>query len=858
MGLRKSQEDNTTSQIVQRLSDRSGLEEYRITIPLHSNITQIAHAIQDAIHHVAQRWGLSRTLTQDEWGQLSDRMHYILNELIANIHIHGHRGEGGKDTIVRFQKGPHALIVTVEAHTPGRFSYLEHEPRDVADSDKHPIRTIPELAEVQPEDIWTYVEQLSNRPHALSASGHIGMWTLAGYWRDGYFEMVEEFPPQTDMQRDLPQNRYILTFHLRDPLKEAARILREQGIPQPYPNDLEQVQAFLTILRTKPEWANPIPDTLLSVIGYRTGPFARKELSAAMARIYLKQEWIPALERVVDGVATQLSEKMKEKVERNDLGFEELKQLLWGLFFAKDQEGAFLIGEDDEADLYRWAYREIPQLLIPKLAADWVDRTELKAALSHPLKPFTQQDNRNALSLIHKAIATGNLKDANALIQHAHIDKILYDESSRALRKQIAEDTIPKWIRWLLALNVLDYSRPAILNEITQRGLEGYLADKLNTPFLEALGGDRFIFRFIDEVLRPGVILIHLPDNNGQLVGSLKFAELLLTLNPTLTIDMVLKADPAVMNDASLWDAEYLLIPKPEEPDLFGWLRQYRASGRFHLLAGAPMHGTPLNRLSSNVHRAFHEADMVFAEGEANTWNLNGLRKPIYLGLRLKWPEGVKYVFGLDLPKEVAETHPPAFIRIDGQKGPYYSNPFDIPLQVPKRTIRETVEREMEHAAGLEAFQRFDPEEFQRIHPDWSDWIPQGTTELVVIPEGTLITFYRPGPLADDVEALIQTQASDPELAKRFTLVASDLPKEDIQAIQGLAVLVWDPDEEPHSLSQHIPVFPHKPHTPWRHPLRDLILGALAGRLNARPVKVLSIQTFEQKGRGFLILALQT
>jgi hypothetical protein len=129
---------------------------------------------------------------------------------------------------------------------------------------------------------------------------------------------------------------------------------------------------------------------------------------------------------------------------------------------------------------------------------------------------------------------------------------------------------------------------------------------------------------------------------------------------------------------------------------------------------------------------------------------------------------------------------------------------------------------------------------------------------LVVIPEGTLITFYRPGPLAEDVEALIQTQASDPELAKRFALVASDLPKEDIQAIQGLAVLVWDPDEEPHPLSRHIPVFHHKPHTPWRHSLRDLILGALAGRLNARSVKILSIHTFEQKGHGFLILALQT
>ncbi len=432
------------------------------------------------------------------------------------------------------------------------------------------------------------------------------------------------------------------------------------------------VRAFLDSLRAPARPAALLPEGLLSEAPYRSGAFSRGELSGDLAREYLEEEGAPTLEKVLQGVAEQVSTP-KRTVTPDHLGFQPIRELIRHLFYARGADGRLLMEADQETEFYRWIYRDIPHRLAPKLADRRINRKMLMRALENPFRPANNLANDEAALAIRKLLSdpAGGFRDDPASL------------------RQDPPWRLGRWIKLTLALNLIDYSRPAILQEMTEEGgLVPYVLKRIDTPFLEPLGGERHLAEFIRRILEPGIVLVHLPDNNGELAGSLKLAEALLSANPTLKIRMVLKADNGVMNDASLKDARRLL---DREPALYARIRQYMAEGRFLPVAGALNHGTPLNLLPEEAVQALREADLVLSEGEANTWALNRLKKPIYLGLRLKWPRGVRQVFGLDLTEQQARERPPAFLRIDGARGPYYRNPLDAPGAGRRRTILQTL-----------------------------------------------------------------------------------------------------------------------------------------------------------------------
>ncbi len=478
-----------------------------------------------------------------------------------------------------------------------------------------------------------------------------------------------------------------------NPTARAAGVIRQHHVvPDAAAGaaDVAVVEAFVNRLRQPP---NPTADQLpsLSVATYHPGVFSREELQQAGHAVeasYPGEEWLPALRNVISAIAEQVGVKSDEL---SRLGLPVLEQFLTDLYWAQDADGRLLMGPDEESIFYRWAYREIPEWLVPALADPAIDRDALHRALTNPFQLTNDRGNDAMVAAIAKLLVRQP--------SNKHPGEFVDDPG----RLRADPKLLTPWIRLLLASNLVDYSRQAIFEDVKREGdLAQYVVNRIGTPFLEGLGGDRYLRQFLEQMMQPGMKLIQFPDNNAQLAASLKLAEVLLSANPTLTITMVLKADNGVMNDASVEDAERLLARRAARPDVYQWLRNYRGAGRLTILRGAATHGSPLTLLPAEVVAALQGADVVFAEGEANAWTFNGLAKELYLGLRLKWPDGVRRVFGVS-PEELSgadqlRLRPPAFVRIDGRLGPYYDNIFGFHGR-PARTIAQTLR---EQAAGLE------------------------------------------------------------------------------------------------------------------------------------------------------------
>lgn len=580
------------------------------------------------------------------------------------------------------------------------------------------------------------------------------------------------------------------------------------------------VRAFLSWVRPPPEAS--VPERLLSVGTYRSGPFSRGELSEEAAREYLQEEWLAAIEKVLQGVAEQLG------TDPEALGLAQIQGFMSDLFYAGADDGMLLMAPDQEAELYSWAYRQIPRLLVPRLAPASIDRERLRSALENPFRLSND---------------AGNDAIAETLLNLLSDEASGFRDDPAALRAE-PKRHLTRWIRLVLALNLIDYSRPAILKEMDQEGGPApYVMNRTETPFLEALGAERFVGAFIDRALEPNAVGVHLPDNNGELAGSLKLAETLLTANPTLKLRMILKADNGAMNDASVADAERLLR---EKPALYRRLIAYRdEEERFAILPGAPMHGTPLHLLSPEAVTALEDADWILSEGEANAWNLNGLAKEIYLGLRLKWPPALRRIFGLDLPPRIAAERPPAFFRIDGSRGPYYRNPYGA----PQGGEHLTVARALAEQAGLEGVS---PERFAQMFPEMAQRLPAGTDQLLLLPAdaGTAVTLYRHETLAAELEERIAAQ--------KESLAGIEIRQEPLpptaESVRRPALFVLDA-----LLTVELP---YEPAPALRHwlgeplpALAKLVAVALSGRADIVSVRVLGV--LEREGRRHLVLAVQ-
>lgn len=435
--------------------------------------------------------------------------------------------------------------------------------------------------------------------------------------------------------------------------------------------DIRWVKAFLALMTAPPAKKTTLPP--LSVSDYNAGPFSRSEISEETLRDYVENEWIATLEKILRATAEQITRRQSAiPVTAEDLGLKQIRSLMRALTYAEDDAGQRLFPNLSESEIYRWSYRDLPRLLVPlispTLSRTYIPPQLLDEALANPLNFSNESGNRAAADAIRNLLEN---------------QPETFTDNPVKLRRNPGKNLLP-WLRLAIALNLIDYSQPALAREIEQAGgVMQYVLPRMGTPFSEALGGERFINSFIADILKPNQALVHIPDNNAEIAGSLKLAELLLSVNPTLNISMIVKVDNGVMNDASMEDARRLL----ERQSIYEKLRQYQANGRFRLIPGAKSHGTPLNRLTPEAVNAIQAADLVLSQGEANTWNLNGLAKPIYLGLRLKWLTGVEKIFGVNPDPE----RPPAFIKIDGTGGAYFQNPFGTLPNVPRVTIRQTV-----------------------------------------------------------------------------------------------------------------------------------------------------------------------
>ncbi|MBI1953628.1 MAG: GNAT family N-acetyltransferase [Candidatus Omnitrophica bacterium] len=478
---------------------------------------------------------------------------------------------------------------------------------------------------------------------------------------------------------------------------KAANIIRKNHLVEGLrggESDATVVSAFLNQIRRPPTDAIAISRPPLSEEPYRTGPLLRREMEkVSWGRSYDEKYWLPALELVLQAAARRL------KVAPKELGLVSMKHLMRHLFHARDLQGDLLMGEDSELDLFRWAYREIPRTVAPKLASGEIDSKKLHDALANPFKDSNDRGNDQVQQAIFE-------------LMREHPERFVDDP--KELKDKPLEELAPiveSWVRLALAANRVDYSRPVALKEIERvGGLIPFVRRGLDTPFLEALGRDNYLKEFVQQTLvgSPEVFLVYLADNNAELTASLKLAEVLLSANPNLEIAFVVKEDNGVMNDASHEDAWRMISHQRDGvPDIYEKLRGYFPD-RFRLLKGPGSQGLPLNALRADVAEALREADVILAEGEANTWTLNGLDKErIYLALRLKQETWTRLVWGIG--KEILSDdklkseQPPVFVRIDGAQGAYYQNPLKDPDgENPSWTILENLDPLKPAHAGLE------------------------------------------------------------------------------------------------------------------------------------------------------------
>jgi hypothetical protein len=572
---------------------------------------------------------------------------------------------------------------------------------------------------------------------------------------------------------------------------------------------------------------------VVSAAPYRRGPFSRNELLGENESNYLNEEWLTTIRRVLDGVARQLSTPA-QTVTPEDLGLSVIEELMAAVFYARrGSDNQLFMGEGEETGFYRWAYREIPRLFVPLIAPQrvTVDPDQLTAALENPFKLSNDE--------------------SNAAVRAA-IDQLLRDRPDEftddPARLQADPELLRPWLRLVLATNLLDYSRESILREIEQIGIIPYLLPRIFTPFLTELGGEAAIGDFIQRALEPNAVLMDFPDNNGQTAASAKLVEVLQSANPGLKVFMVAKADNGVMNDSSVADVNGILAPVA--PDVYTRLRQYQSEGRFTLLAGPRSHGMPLDDLPADVIAALQQTTVVLGEGEANTWSLRGLNKDLFLALRLKWPDGVRLVFGLDLQDDIAAQRPPAFIRIPAGAA-YYNNPYDVPGFGNKLTVRQFAGFE-ETPAGLEQqpLRGYEVETFLQRFADQAARVPAGTAAVAVVP-ASQFTLYRPETIASDLGEFVEIQRREmPELPIDL-LPLPGRPEE----LRPSSLIVWDAGLGEMPYTARIPKIDHRSGEPFPYSLAQMVSIALFGAESTQ-VRLLSAWTFDVEGTQYLAFAL--
>lgn len=463
-------------------------------------------------------------------------------------------------------------------------------------------------------------------------------------------------------------------------VEQASEIIRQLRLVSDADRPAEEiVRDFIRQLeagdahRAPEAWVNRLTAHRKYVAGFRLNEVEGRPEEGALLEALLADS-----RRVLEHAGGQIGLTPQEAEQQ--LGWETIRRLGTALYTARDQQGRLLLAEVHAETLARWFYRELPRRLVPLLAEPHRAELARTGALENPFREGNRRSNTVLADLVEARVAAGTLID-----------------DPERLQKE--PDLIKPWIRLLLASNLVDYSKPGLFQELARQPgkteeerLGSYIEQYEKTPFLWRERNERDLDRYLHDVVyssprlgRNHLLEVVLADNNGEMVLTLKLAELKLAANPHLRVHLILKGDNGVMNDASVEDARELMAARPK---LYALLLEYQRAGRFRILRGPASHGIPLDRIHPRVARSLLRADAVFVEGEANTVMANGLNADLYLALRLKHPLVVGPIFGLDQDSVI--DNPPAFLHVDGRLGHYYGNSF-APLSTGQRlTIAET------------------------------------------------------------------------------------------------------------------------------------------------------------------------
>ncbi len=146
-------------------------------------------------------------------------------------------------------------------------------------------------------------------------------------------------------------------------------------------------------------------------------------------------------------------------------------------------------------------------------------------------------------------------------------------------------------------------------------------------------------------------------------------------------------------------------------------------------------------------------------------------------------------------------------------------------------------------------------ETFLEKYSDQAPHVPGNATHLLMITEGSTVTFHRPETLAEDVRSLVEAQRK--ELPAHLEIDLAPVPPDRAQ-VRSPSVFFWDPGLGEPPYDPRVPFFKQWKGQPFKQNLLELVASALSGRLDPAEVQFLAAWAFEEEGRRVLVFAVKT
>ena len=192
----------------------------------------------------------------------------------------------------------------------------------------------------------------------------------------------------------------------------------------------------------------------------------------------------------------------------------------------------------------------------------------------------------------------GARKDFSGIKQHFN-DLMLSLEPHMEQQIRNAEDPLKRAVQYALAGNYIDF---AVVKNVS----EDQLREKLDTAADISID-PKILEDFRSEALRARR-LVYFTDNCGEIVADKLLIKVLRSINPKLTVTVIVRGKP-VVNDATLEDA-----------------MQIRLSEAAHCVIGngTGMPGNVIGIVSHEAAQEIRQADLLISKGQGNFEGLSG------------------------------------------------------------------------------------------------------------------------------------------------------------------------------------------------------------------------------------------